>query len=58
MRVMREQAKNSVNASTHKSLRWTTRRFGFPLGGGATALAGLGFANQVERSSVRSFGGG
>ena len=45
-------------SSTHTSLIWTTRKFGFPLGGGATALAGLGVANQVERSSVKSFGGG
>lgn len=47
-----------MKAYAHKSLRWTTRRFGFPLGGSATALADLGFANQEEGSSVRLFGGG
>ena len=58
MGFARERVNACVKTSTHKSLTCTTRIFCFPLGGGATALAGLGLANQVERSSVRSLGGG
>lgn len=45
------------HVTTYKSDKCSTRSF-LPLGAGALALAGLGFANQVERTAEMSEGPG